>query len=151
MLGLFKVAVDNFMNIRLEAFQKRGGPRYDAQHAGTVSLISNVDGTDAQTRSMRASAVWCGWVLEITKHTQPTSWFQAASKEWELQVFNPVRMQSLHLVLSTSLSTWKSAPSEGNLWWAHFWTQRPAVLGDGVLLRLWLGWKGQMFNLQLWP
>lgn len=40
MLGLFKVAVDNFMNIRLEAFQKRGGPRYDAQHAGTVSLIS---------------------------------------------------------------------------------------------------------------
>lgn len=57
MLGLFKVAVDNFMNIRLEAFQKRGGPRYDAQHAGTVSLISNVDGTDAQTRSMPASAV----------------------------------------------------------------------------------------------
>lgn len=49
MLGLFKVAVDNFMNIRLEALQKRGGPRYDAQHAGTVSLISNVDGTDAQT------------------------------------------------------------------------------------------------------
>ena len=80
--------------------------------------------------------------LETTKHTQPTSWFQAASKEWELQVFNPVRMQSLHLVLSTSLSTWKSAPSEGNLWWAHFWTQWPAVLGDGVLLRLWLGWKG---------
>lgn len=44
MLRLFKVAVDNFMNIRLEAFQKRGGPRYDAEHAGTVSLISNVDG-----------------------------------------------------------------------------------------------------------
>ena len=39
MLGLFKVAVDNFMNIRLEAFQKRGGPRYDAQHAGQRCLM----------------------------------------------------------------------------------------------------------------
>ena len=62
MLGLFKVAVDNFMNIRLEALQKWGGPRYDAQHAGTVSLISTVDGTDAQTRSMLAGQRFLMWM-----------------------------------------------------------------------------------------